>query len=913
MFENKTATPTLNAKDWYLLPLPSEATDEQHREVVQVGVIEIHPNNQKIVYATRRRSDQCRDLGKELIVVQDIEKKTHPILCSFTLRELIKHLNQFREKSYLSSVSDLKNAEEILQGGHMDVVTSLSVQLLSVQLLGAVQNISFLDRDALRFTLAPGLIGDDDNDNGYCVERLLIGFRRCMVVFSVTYSISDVIQHSSINGNNTRLRVEAFIGPDNVDEYESDEKIQKRQPSSYAIPISEHILAYGCYDGGIRFYDIKKRQQQKACLGPNGRTNPIVKMVNANPTLHSQSRRPRIVSACVSANAYLWELDISIDLPTGEIDHFDIPPPVACFDGMVAAVSSRGVPVTYPPPLSPRTRTTLSPCSSWDQTDLLHEQFRISYDAHHDRLIFVFAPDCIGTSLNPQATRQERLDLNGALTFFDLSNLRSNVWPPPSIAPLCVTSLPRTKNGRVASDLVLPGYFCSDGFSRSILITLYATTANEITAAITSLKDNTDCVQKGVSSAFLTDLSALPLDDGHSNGFECHSLTFSSSDPTMIAIGTQHGTLLARVTEALNVISSSRIGGNANELMSLINVSNNDCPEHFAEMKDSYLDSDGNITRKVELHRFNETDNLRMSVTTDAADIKGLKEELRHTLALLEDSKKKNRELTIKLATAEKEAESYFRSSGGHSSNMIDDSMKEPRALLGAVDDDALHRRLSDRLGDALSLEESEVTSPQDEGDDVSELTGDYVQTMQEENADLRRQVHEMKANKDDVSVMSNDGDLFQQVECEKLHKQLSIAKEMEQNLRDHINNLEQNQIQLELELESSRQEKEKADMEIYNLKEDKHEQNLALTDMANLLEEEKQKHSEAIARMKLHPQMPPQSENTETDEIIAYLEDKNARLQEKVELYMATATAMKVELQNAYNELEELRYDRRR
>ncbi len=957
MVENKTTT-TLEAKDWHLLPMEAAATQE---EQVEVGVIEIHPNNQKIVYATRRRSDQSRDLGKEFIIVQDITRNnnhhetttTNPILCSFTLRELTKHLNQFREESYLSSISDIPNAEEILKGGHMNAVTSLSVPLLSVQLLGAVQHVSFLDREALRYTLAPGLIGGDENgdddDDGYCVERLLIGFRRCMVVLSII--------NNNSNNNTTKLHVEAFIGPDNVDEYENDSKIQKRQPSSFAIPISEHILAYGCYDGGIRFYDIQKRKQVKACLGPNGRTNPIVKMVNANPnpTVVQQQqqqsyRRPRIVSACVSANAYVWELDISIDLPTGEIYHFDIPPPVACLDGMVAAVSARGVPVTYPPPLSPTTRATLSPCSSWDQTDLLHEQFQISYDAHQDMLCFVFSPDCIGTSLNPHATRHERLDLNGALAFWNLSNLPVKAWPPPSVAPLAVTSLPRTKHGRVTSDLVLPGYYfcCSDGIiPSSLLITLYATTANEIAAAITRLKDDTttDCVQKGVSTAVLTDLSTLQLVDGHhhpQNGFECHSLTFSSSDPTIIALGTQHGTLLARVTEDRNATSSPSVAttttssedvpdekekplvlldendrideNNVNELMSLMNVStNNDCSEqeHFAETKDSYLDNDGNVTGKMDqLHRFNETDSLRMSVTaTDAAaDVEKLKEELRNALELLEESKEKNKELVIELATAEKKAESYFRLSGGHSSNMFDASMKEPRALLGAIDDDGRQRRLSDRVSDALSLEESEVTSHHDEGDDVSELTGDYVQTMHEENADLRRQVHEMKANKDDVSDICNDGDLFQQVECEKLHKQLSIAKETEQALRDYIELLEQNKDAVEFELESARQDAEKNAALVENLQTDVYEQKLALTEMANLLEEQQQIHAEAIARMNNEPQTSRSEDTDETDEVISNLEDENARLKEEVALHIAMTTEMKVELQNALNELAELR-----
>ena len=57
------------------------------------------------------------------------------------------------------------------------------------------------------------------------------------------------------------VQVLAYIGPDDLDEYEQNEKARKRQPSSFPIPICENIIVYGCYDGGIRFYDIARRKQ----------------------------------------------------------------------------------------------------------------------------------------------------------------------------------------------------------------------------------------------------------------------------------------------------------------------------------------------------------------------------------------------------------------------------------------------------------------------------------------------------------------------------------------------------------------------------------------------------------------------------------------------------------------------------
>ena len=1007
MGENRSSV-TLEATDWHLLQNPSQAqtdaaaaTADKNTVEEEVGIVEIHPNNSKLVYATRRRrrkqsssSDDRHhqrsrsDLGKELIVVQNLNSSNNnnKISCSFTLRELTNAINQYRtdDTYYLSSTSmEQHDVEEILQRGHIDAVTSLSTPILNVHMLGSVQYIVFMDREALRYCLAPTLI-PPDYDIGYdyeyldgvnthdrkkksgkttnTTERLLIGFRRCIVVVSIstgcTTNNSSSINNS--NNNNTHfLQVEGFIGPENIDDYENDTiKIQKRQPSSYAIPISENILAYGCYDGGIRFYNMLKRQQAKACLGPNGRTNPIVKMVNANPQQSHFSSRPRLISACVSGTAYLWELDISIDLPSGEINHFDIPPPLACFDGMVAAVSARGVPVTYPPPLSPSSRANLSPCSSWEQTDLLHTQFTISYDAHHDNLCFVFSPDCIGTSLNPHATRQERLDGNGVLAFWDLSNVPFNEWPPPSLAPLCVTSLPRTKNGRVTSDMVLPGYYYynDDGFSSSssLLITLYATTANEIAAAITCLDDhddNADCVQMGVSAKFLIDLSTLQLGDDNndddlgnnsSSGFECHSLTFSSSDPTIVAIGTQYGTLLGRISEDLNATMSSwvtaestteydnddagndvpdehleplkldendRVGNSANDLMSLMNVSNED-------NSSDHLEDDVDASQRTS----------SVGKVEARTEVEELKEEINYYVDLLEEERGRNRELAfelaatkVELAAAEKKGESQFRDSGGESQfrnsgsqSNIDDSMRGPRALLSGIDDsmrDAGINEFKRRLSDVQSLEESDVSTNNDEDDDLSALTGEYVQTLQEENEDLRREVDELKANKDDVSDMSNDGDFFKQVELEKLQKQLSMAKEKVSSLQDYVELLEQNRDAVEVELENARQEAEKNADLVEKLQTDVYEQKLALAEMANLLEEQEKDHADVIVRLKTDPQISEQDAYpTLKDEAIEELEVENAQLREEADNQVALATAMKVELQNALNELAELK-----
>eukprot|EP00975_Prorocentrum_lima_P005136 1117308-Prorocentrum_lima.AAC.1 len=62
---------------------------------------------------------------------------------------------------------------------------------------------------------------------------------------------------------------------------------------------------------------------------------------------------------------------------------------------------------------------------------------------------------------------------------------------------------------------------------------------------------------------------------------------------------------------------------------------------------------------------------------------------------------------------------------------------------------------------------------------------------------------------------------------------------------------------------------------------------------MANLLEEQQQVYAEAVAQMKDKPQKP-QSEQTDTDELIASLAEENVQLKEEVALQIAMTTAMK-------------------
>jgi len=237
--------------------------------------------------------------------------------------------------------------------------------------------------------------------------------------------------------------------------------------------------------------------------------------------------------------------------------------------------------------------------------------------------------------------------------------------------------------------------------------------------------------------------------------------------------------------------------------------------------------------------------------------------------------------------------------------------MREPRALL--TDDDSMVEGVHEfkrRLSDVLSQVESEITSHNDKDDDVSELTGEHVHTIQEENEELRRQVHELIANKDDVSEISNDGDHFVTLEREKLQMQLSIAKEKVQSLREYVELLEQNRDAVEGELENARQVAERNATLVENLQTDVYEQRAALAEMAILLEKQQQNHADAIARITNVSQKSQHdligAENAQLKEETVGLKAENSQLKAELSQQIALTTAIKLELQNTLNELAE-------
>ena len=108
----------------------------------------------------------------------------------FTLRELAKQINDFR--------NELRSLEQADYNTHShDLIENLSTILspptmrYTVQMLGAVQHLSFLSHDALKCVLPSKYVKEDtDINSSHNRQRLMIGFRQCTYSNSVYTSFA---------------------------------------------------------------------------------------------------------------------------------------------------------------------------------------------------------------------------------------------------------------------------------------------------------------------------------------------------------------------------------------------------------------------------------------------------------------------------------------------------------------------------------------------------------------------------------------------------------------------------------------------------------------------------------------------------------------------------------------------------
>jgi hypothetical protein len=148
-------------------------------------------------------------------------------------------------------------------------------------------------------------------------------------------------------------------------------------PTSAPLPISTSVFVYGCSDGAMRFHDLApssklsttgrnssssggRQSTIKSVRGPNGRSDPVVAILNIDPVYdynNNDERRKsmipspkaldsntvpslsdnntlvlcsRILTVCGSGVAFVWDVHVSIDRSTGTMCDLTVLPVSSC-------------------------------------------------------------------------------------------------------------------------------------------------------------------------------------------------------------------------------------------------------------------------------------------------------------------------------------------------------------------------------------------------------------------------------------------------------------------------------------------------------------------------------------------------------------------------------------------------------
>ena len=270
-------------------PLPTPFLDNDER--YEIDVIKLNPSFNRVAYTTNGGGGDI-GIGETRIIVQDFDvisattgnspmtmmnggktgtNDDPKMVASCTLNELNAKINEFQnEHCRIMNLSERRKRHNNNSSNNIRCETRTKC---TVQMLGAVKSIDFLSRNEIRHQIDIGSVGKvrgDDEDGSLNIhhQRLMISFRHCIVVASIeltTVERTNFVSDSSW-GEKRGLTVIAYIGPDNVIDdaccknSHLDEKALKKLPSSFPVPISGTMIAYGCYDGGVRFYDIHRQK-----------------------------------------------------------------------------------------------------------------------------------------------------------------------------------------------------------------------------------------------------------------------------------------------------------------------------------------------------------------------------------------------------------------------------------------------------------------------------------------------------------------------------------------------------------------------------------------------------------------------------------------------------------------------------
>ena len=658
---------------------------------------------------------------------------------------------------------------------------------------------------------------------------------------------------------------------------------------------------YGSYDGGIRFFDINRRKQVKACLGPNGRDNPVIRMINASTTqsnhtemkntgtISDEKHQLRMISVCANAVGYLWLIDLAIHSESGEVLHFDIPPPLVSFDGLVAAVSGKGLPVKYPSSLSPTSISTLSPCSSWEQTDEVNRQFEVSFDRQRNLLFWVFSPDCLGVTLTSHATREERLKMDGAVVCWELESLPSAEWPPPVLPPKCVVQLPATEVGRVVAEKVLPGIH--GVLSTFYLTTIYVTSLS-IMAVVTDFNQQSRSVQVDSNVTELADLKGLEYQ------YNCYTVAASEGHPSLIAVGSQYGILFLQISSSglenvkkelfpISDSSSERIRILSQEQKELL-VSKIKQLEHENEELESQLDD---MKHEASKHGTNltELNSALMKVET-----------LENELSLNNNVLRLNNNLSQALQTEV----NTLKGTLSHISEELELERHTTKSLKDTLSNMQYEleqeKQTNLEVTSKLAAVENRAKTLEKKAAHNTELLTDYKSLRLELDETKKKLAEECER---DSRLTVGDYKLDNNASAHSIQQELFTAKETEDSLRNYIKLLEEDKAIQDKDLEKARRQAEEWKKNNISSKSDSaivHEHKIAIDKLCDLLESQQQTHSKEKS-----------AQNDEIDSLKRELADMKVVHQReldemKKECSLEMFLAMKIELQNALNELAE-------
>ena len=430
---------------------------------------------------------------KQRIIIQDYYKDT--TVLTLTIQEIAK-------QCLISSLLDREHSES-----NDDAVSASSI-LRTAKNMGRIVSVRFLDRHTIHWNMRAGMI--PSKAENFDLNALIIQFHSRIVVYSfepVPFSITGHAK-SKLNTNDNMILADI-----------TSSKLNKSNPTSTAIPaLLSFVLAIGCSDGTMRFYDMITRKVIKSVRGPNGRNDPVVKIIGVNSynysspfsfgdlntndletidksmnSLSLQKRdnldmmtmsnmnsqktiiRSRVVTVCSAGSAFLWELIVTMD-ENDTMEKFRIKPPKVRMDGWGKTLSeSMHVNTSGSGILS----TTSAKASSVENTSVV-------YDPDRDFLIWStpfayggsFKPHVVVWDLSPSALPSASSKQLGT----DGSQKQS-----PLHEPFLVLQIPNTTAGSIVggdsdiyTDLTLVSGILHPSFSDATLVTFVGSKSGDL-------------------------------------------------------------------------------------------------------------------------------------------------------------------------------------------------------------------------------------------------------------------------------------------------------------------------------------------------------------------------------------------------------------------------------------------------